>query len=107
MGLNKLLEDTNTDKIANKKLEIRFKNGDLKYSIHKATIILNGKKNKKGKWEINCKLDNKYDFTEWFTKNKSVIEVEFGDLANDFAHIAQNFGFIKPFNIVVDFNIQK
>lgn len=43
---------------------MRFKTGDLYYSIHKMDIYVSGYKREDGKWIVNAHGGDWYDFTE-------------------------------------------
>ena len=92
-------------------MRITFDKGDLFFSITNSTILLNGEKGKDGKWNINCKLKDTYDFTKSFILEKifklKADEIGIGEIANDVAAISQTKKFITPFDIEVEFNITR
>lgn len=109
--LDKLLKETKKGVIKNKKLEVVFEeksSPDLYYSIHKATIYVNGYKLENGKWFIEANYKDKYDFSEFMTfmgneKNEFSKKISKGTLANDAAHISELLGAISPYWIRVKF----
>ena len=86
---------------------IQFNDDDLSYSIHKATINVDGYKQKNGKWIIHSTLSDTYDFTEILTfmgeNGKLSLEASLGTVANDAATISQFFDVINPYKVTVDF----
>ena len=86
---------------------VKFKTGDLYYSIHKSTIHVNGSLQSNGKWIVQAKMTDIYDFTEmqtfmddnggWSTQSG------IGTVANDAAAISQLLGAINPYKITVEF----
>ena len=53
-----------------------------------------------------CKMDDKYNFSELMT-GKGENGISLGTLANDVAHFSEKIGAITPYNIYVDFNIER
>ncbi len=87
-------------------ISVSFEQDDLYYSIHKNDIKLTGYKDENGKWKISAKMDDEYNFSELMTgKGENGIGV--GTLANDVAHFSEMIGAITPYNIYVDFNIER
>ncbi len=88
--------------------DIAFKDKDLYYSIHRATIHVKGYKNKDGKWIINGTLEDTYDFTEMQTfmddEGGWSTQASLGTVANDAAAVSQFLGAINPYKIKVYFN---
>ena len=108
--LNKLddaIKKSYNGKINQDLKDICFKNGDLYYSIHNATIHVEGYKQKDGSWIINAKMTDTYDFTEIQSfmddKGNWSKEASLGTVANDIAVISQMSGAITPYNITVNF----
>lgn len=93
--------------IDNKPIGVEFETGDLYYSIHKSTIYLNGYKREDGKWIINARMSDTYDFTEItsFMSNDNgwSWNVGKGTIANDVAVVSQKTGAIQPYRVTVDF----
>lgn len=93
--------------IDNKPIGVEFETGDLYYSIHKSTIYLNGYKREDGKWIINARMSDTYDFTELtsFMSNDNSWSwtVSKGTIANDVAVVSQKTGAIQPYRVTVDF----
>lgn len=105
--LDKAIAKAKTGKLKNEKIEVKFKTGDLYYSIHRSKIYLTGHQRSDGDWIVNARLDDEYDFTEiqsfmdaeggWST------QVGLGTVANDVAVVSQALGAIRPYHITVDF----
>ena len=87
-------------------ISVPFEQGDLSYSIHKNDIKLTGYKDDNGKWKISAKMDDEYNFSELMT-GKGENGISLGTLANDVAHFSEKIGAITPYNIYVDFNIER
>lgn len=87
-------------------LYVRFLDGDLYYSIHKANIKIKGYKMDNGNWKISGVLDDEYDYTEIMTfmegKNATL-----GTIANDAAVISQLIDAINPYHIYVNFEMER
>ena len=101
-------ENEKRDWMDNKKIIVTFDTGDLYYSLHTNTIYLNGYRRKDGKWIVNARMNDIYDFTritsfmgdeeyEWSKK------IGLGTIANDVAVVSQKTGAIQPYNVTVDF----
>ncbi len=88
--------------------DVTFSQGDLFYSIHNATMHVEGYKMESGKWFIIATLSDTYDYTEFmtfmgekwyqFSKNAGL-----GTAANDLATLSQMYGAINPYEITVEF----
>ena len=92
----------------NQNLEgIAFNSGDLYYSIHLATIHVEGYKQNNGKWIIHAQMKDTYDFTviQSFMSDEGGYSMKagLGTIANDLAVFSQDYGAISPYNITVDF----
>ena len=101
-------ENEKRDWIDNEEISVRFKTGDLYYSIHKMDIYLNGYKREDGKWIINAHGEDWYDFTEITSfmgdeKYEWSKEIGLGTIANDAAVVSQLTGAIQPYYVTVDF----
>ncbi len=87
--------------------DIRFKNDDLYYSIHKANIHVTGHRQSNGKWIVHATLSDTYDFTEFMTfkDDNGGWSTQFspGTVANDVAVASQILGAINPYHVTVDF----
>lgn len=86
--------------------DISFNTGDLYYSIHRATIYIDGYQKDNGEWIIHAVLTDTYDFTEiqsFMSDGDYSMQVGLGTVANDAAVISQNTGAINEFWIRVDF----
>ena len=85
---------------------ITFRDGDLYYSIHRATIYVDGYKQNNGSWLIHATMTDTYDFTEIQTYMDDIgfsWTASTGTIANDAAVISQATGAINPYKITVDF----
>ena len=84
---------------------VKFKTGDLYYSIHKAAIHVNGYKQENGSWLVKTTVDDTYDFTEIQTfmddNNGWSAEAGLGTVANDVAVVSQLTGAIHPYHITI------
>ena len=91
---------------------VSFDEADLYFSIHKASIHIEGRANNDGIWEIHVTLQDTYDFTEIqsFMGNKnSEFSTHFslGTIANDAATISQNLGAINSYNVRIEFDMER
>ena len=91
---------------------VSFNEADLYFSIHKASIHIEGSANNDGIWEIHVTLQDTYDFTEIqsFMGNKnSEFSTHFslGTIANDAATISQNLGAINSYNVRIEFDMER
>ncbi len=93
-------------KTLDKTISVSFKQGDLYYSIHKNDIKLTGYKDENGKWKISARLSDEYNFSE-LTSWMDGEDATLGTLANDVAYFSEKIGAITPYNIYVDFNIER
>lgn len=93
--------------LTNKIIDVYFETGDLYYSIHANTICLNGYKREDGKWIINAKMSDDYDFTKITTFMAEdggwSRDIGKGTVANDIAVVSQKTGAIHPYKVTVDF----
>lgn len=93
-------------KTLDKTISVSFKQGDLYYSIHKNDIKLTGYKDENGKWKISARLSDEYNFSE-LTSWMDGEDATLGTVANDVAYFSEKIGAITPYNIYVDFNIER
>ncbi|MBR2744035.1 MAG: hypothetical protein IKE01_01890 [Clostridia bacterium] len=104
---NKHDEFTNDDKIDQ---SIVFKDKDLYYAIHGASIKVKGKK-ENDKWNLTIYLFDRYDYTEfkdivkYYKDANSVPKSMFSSLIYNLAHISVEYGVIKEYNINIKFEI--
>ena len=105
--LDEAINNCKTDTIDEDLKGVVFKNGDLCYSIHKATIHVKGNKQADGKWHITATLDDDYDYTEIMTlmdeDNHFAWNIGLGTVANDVAAFSQLLGAIHPYKVHVEF----
>ena len=85
-----------------------FENGDLAYSIHKADIIVKGKKINK-KWNLDITITDTYDFTE-FKKLQEYIGKDIfmsiaGAALNNVGILATSSKVVHPYEITIKFNM--
>ena len=86
--------------------DIVFDNGDLKFSIHKANIHVQGYLQNDSSWKIYATLTDVYDFTEiqsFMSDSGFSKQAGLGTIANDLAFISQKTGAINTYKITVDF----
>lgn len=69
----------------------------LHYSVQKVDLWLKGNKLKDGRWKVNVKLEDDYDFTEF--RNS----LRFTDLANNLGEAMQRNGMMKEYKTEVEF----
>lgn len=89
---------------------VSFKNGDLFYSLHNATIIVSGKKQKYF-WNLDIEISDVYDFTD-FKELKEYINNKFpqnviGASANNFAMISVSSKVVQEYKITIKFQMKK
>ena len=104
--LDEAIRTSNNGKIDQDLTEIQFDNGDLYYSIHKATIHVTGYLQNNGKWIVHAKMKDTYDFTEiqTFMDDKGwSTQAGLGTVANDVAVVSQALGAINPYEVYVEF----
>lgn len=80
--------------------------GDLYYSIHNASIYVDGYKQNNGVWIIHATMTDTYDFTEilsFMNDSGFSLTASKGTIANDMAFVSQKTGAINPYKITVDF----
>ncbi len=86
---------------------ISFENGDLYYSIHAATIYVDGYKQGNGKWLVKSTMTDRYDFTviqSLMSQDGTFSNtIRLGTIANDAAVISQALGAINAYNVHVEF----
>ena len=85
-----------------------FENGDLAYSIHKADIMMKGKKINK-KWNLDITITDTYDFTE-FKKLQEYIGKDIfisiaGAALNNVGILATSSKVVHPYEITIKFNM--
>lgn len=106
-ALDEKIKNSKNGRIEGKLKDIEFIADDLSYSIHKATINVDGYKQKNGKWIIHSTLSDTYDFTEIMTfmgeDGKLSLNASLGTIANDAAVISQLSDAINPYKVTVDF----
>ena len=108
--LDKALKKSVDGKIDTTLDSVQFKNDDLYYSIHKATVKVKGYKQANGKWIVHSVLKDTYDFTEiqsFMEGEKLSKGISKGTVANDFAVISQFLEAIHPYKITVDFYTER
>lgn len=116
---------TETD---DKKETIAFENNtDLKYAIHRASLIVEGTKNKQNNWDLNIELLDRFDFTDFVfpeeyndkykeidkdenknSKQKAISSAKngIGYTLNNMALISVQYGVLKEYNVKIEFNIE-
>lgn len=105
--LDKAIKSSKNGKINQYLENIAFNDDDLYYSIHRATIYVEGYKQNSGKWIVHATMNDIYDFTVIQTlmgdDRKFSMQAGLGTVANDAAVISQSLGAISPYKITVDF----
>lgn len=105
--LDKAIKASKNGKISQNLENIAFNNGDLYYSIHRATIYVEGYKQNNGKWIVHATMNDTYDFTVIQTlmgdDGEFSMQAGLGTVANDAAVISQALGAINPYEVTVDF----
>lgn len=87
------------------------KNNDLFYAIHGASTNIELEKNEDETWNINMKIEDTYDFTDfknlkkYVKSNKNLYTSVFSSTLNNFAVVSSEYGVIKPYKIII--NIQE
>ena len=89
---------------------IEFNTSDLLRSLHGATLIANGKK-QHGKWIIDIKITDLYDFTDLvkvqkYMKNKTDIDGFALSFGNNFAMVATSCNVVHKYNITIKFTME-
>ena len=106
-ALDKAISESKDGTIDTDLKDVRFKTGDLYYSIHKANIHVKGYKQDNGKWIIYAELDDIYNFDQIQTlmgdKGEFSFDIGLGTIANDIALGSQKLGAISPYNVKVEF----
>ena len=86
---------------ANPNIYLTFTEGDLHYSIHRASVFINGKKLENGQWELNVQLKDKYNFE---LKDKKEYRENFdASVAANAGLLSQSTGAISNYNINIQF----
>lgn len=92
--------------------EVTFLDGDLFASLHKAKLLINGKR-EKNNWNLNIEISDKYDFTEYI-KLRDYLFSEDNDLLKKIASAGNNVAIISTackvisqYMITIKFIIEK
>ena len=118
--INKIIEKygTNTDEFVfdsaeqldnEEKIIIEFKDKDLYYSIHKADLIVKGKK-EESKWNLEIILDDQYDYTvpkkikDYYYDTENVAKSIFSSTLYNLASFSVKVGVMKEFHITIKYN---
>ena len=105
-------DEFNTAKLDGFNSNIKFEDFDLFYSLHKAEISINAKKNQLKKWDLRVKIKDTYDFTdlkninEYRNSTNSTIKSLFSSTINNYAIVSSQYGVIKPYDIIIAFTIK-
>ena len=89
---------------------------DLYLSIHGATLDMAAKKNKDNIWDMDIKMTDTYDFTDWKNKRETYDKIEnsitnsekikaLGNILNNFGVISMKYGVLKEFQVSIEFKI--
>lgn len=97
------------DDTKNKDILIRFEEDDLLFALHDATMFVKAKKSEKGVWNLEIKINDTYDFTDFKkledyvdSKNNKIIDI-FSTTLNNLGVISNDFGVIKSYDLVIPF----
>ena len=104
--LDEVISKSDNGKIIGYLSDIQFNNGDLYYSIHRATIYVEGYQKDDGQWLVHSTMVDVYDFTEiqsFMDDGDISMQAGLGTLANDAAVLSQSMGAINPYRVTVDF----
>lgn len=89
---------------------LKFEEGDLLYSLHKATMFVKAIKNEDNTWNLEGEINDTYDFTEFkdlkeYVDNEEKIFTDiFSTLLNNFGVISSEYGVIKTYDVKIKFN---
>jgi len=105
--LDKAIKSSKSGKISQNLDNIAFKHNDLYYSIHRATIYVDGYKQSNGRWIVHATMKDTYDFTVIQTlmgdDGEFAMQAGLGTVANDAAVVSQSLGAINPYDVTVEF----
>ncbi len=105
--LDAAISNSSNGRISGPLDNISFENGDLYYSIHAATIYVDGYKQDNGKWLVKSTMTDRYDFTviqSLMSQDGTFSNtIRLGTIANDAAVISQALGAINAYNVYVEF----
>ena len=76
---------------------LEFTSGDLYYSIQHANYEISGERTDNVYWNINVRLYDTYDFTEWRKK------LSVGNAANNLGYKMQQYGLLEPYEWEVNY----
>ena len=106
-ALDKAISESKDGTIDTDLKDVRFKTGDLYYSINKANVHVKGYKQYNGKWIIYTEVNDDYDFTEiqslMSENGEFSFDIGLGTVANDAAVISQKLGAVNPYHVTVQF----
>ena len=89
---------------------------DLFLSIHGATLNVNATKGEDKIWDIDIKINDTYDFTDWKDKEKTYEKLNpstsndekmkaLGNILNNFAVVSMKYGVLKEFQVSTEIKI--
>ncbi len=96
----------NEKNIDENELIIVFNKADFYYSLHKATINIEGNKNNDGRWQLKVLIKDKYDFTDPNTTKEDYKDSLLGSVLNNCGVVSQQYGVIRPYNVYIVLNYE-
>ena len=106
-ALDKAISESKDGTIDTDLEKVRFKTGDLYYSINKANVHVKGYKQDNGKWIIYAEMNDVYNFDEiqslMSENGEFSFDIGLGTVANDVALVSQKLGAINPYRVKVQF----
>lgn len=90
------------------KESVAFKNSDLYFAIHKASIELNAEK-EVDKWKLNITIIDKYDYSElknikkYYSDTNKISKSIFSSTLYNLAHLSIKLGVMKEYFVYVKF----
>lgn len=83
---------------------IPLSNGDLGAALHRIEIDFDATRRKNGLWDVDVRVKDTFDFTEFikFWEKETMVEKVLW-AANDYAYFNQKAGYIKPIAVQIQF----
>lgn len=90
---------------------IVFDSTDLLYALHKATAFLDAEKDENNVWNIEIRITDRYDFTEFikaeeYADDENSLTDILSTTLNNFAVVSSKCGVIKAYNVEIRFEIK-
>lgn len=89
-----------------------FEDSDLYFAIHKANIEMKAEKSEDSIWNINIKLSDKFDFTdfklpnEYYDDAKTIEQSMISSTLYNLAFISYKLGVIKEFKVIAELSFK-